>query len=378
MGELASFRQKIDQIDEQILELLNERAQLAKRIGHVKKQTGASILNSAREKSVLNRLVHLNQGPLSHSNIKSIYAEIFSQFKKIQSRPIPSQLKRKVSVVGMGLMGGSLYKALRFYHPACEIKAYDMQPHPEWPCCEFSEIFDSDYIFLAMPVDAIMNFLTQNSTKFRAGTTLVDLGSTKYAIQETAQSCLPTHVTYLGGHPLVGKADSGFEHSERDLFLNTTFIISTDEDSKLNSELRTLLEGIGLQLKILNAKDHDHDLAYFSHLPHLISLALALVIFKKFNLNTKNELIPRSLREMTRIAFAYFPVWKDIYKTNRIEIVKAIEEFQNSLDSLKVNINDLSSQYEFVQKFKTMFNRNNEESEHDRSNEEKPHKQSVA
>lgn len=166
-----------------------------------------------------------------------------------------------------------------------------------------------DLLFLAQPISGIIETLG----RLRTNTLVTDAGSTKRAICQAAGH-LPN---FLGGHPMAGKEVSGVENSDADLFRGRPWILTSPPPP----EFQAWLERIGARVLVMSAEEHDHLVALSSHVPQLISNAIAKVS------KPARAVSGPGLESMTRLSRSSFPLWRDIIATNRDEIGAALDDY---------------------------------------------------
>jgi prephenate dehydrogenase len=186
----------------------------------------------------------------------------------------------------------------------------------------------SDLIVLAAPVGSILKLLDQFATE----TTLVtDVGSTKAAICSKAERI---GVPFVGGHPMAGLEHSGPDAASADLFKNAPYLLCNTKSTPEGGIERMceLAEAVGAIPQVISPENHDRLVAQISHLPQIISTALA------DQTDAHSALAGPGLRSMTRLASSPFHVWRDIFKTSGFlphELQTFIERLQRILDSLE-------------------------------------------
>lgn len=194
-----------------------------------------------------------------------------------------------------------------------------------------------DLIYLAAPVMAILDFLQTKSGLLKPGSFVTDAGSTKVEICRTAQQHLPSAVDFLGGHPMAGSEKSGPEHARADLFEGAAYILTPDDrtSSERLAQMELLLREIGARPIRMDAAEHDRAVAYISHLPQYLSTALAAMLEHHPDARHWLSLAGEGFRDMTRLAASRFPLWRDITRTNRENIVHALDDYIQQLSSLR-------------------------------------------
>jgi prephenate dehydrogenase len=255
-----------------------------------------------------------------------------------------------VGIIGLGLMGGSLAMALK--GKCARLIGFDSHP----PTLEFAlskRIIDQaesdpanclpelDLLILATPVPAILNILKQLqdsncqpalSVAEGSPITLLDLGSTKHDITR-AMSALPANFAPLGGHPICGKEKLGIENASADLYQGAPFVITPLERTTHYALriTRELISTVGAHLIEMTAEKHDRVLASTSHLPFLVSSALARSTPQEFA-----PLIGPGFRSTARLAGTPSSMMMSILQSNRDNILNAIQTFRQSLDEIEV------------------------------------------
>jgi prephenate dehydrogenase len=248
---------------------------------------------------------------------------------------------RRIAILGLGLMGGSLALALRGH--VAGLSAVDPDPATRTLAIENGivdriaadpgEILDqADVIVLAAPVEAILEhirFLGGWGGHSRPdGIIVLDLGSTKQAIVEAMQS-LPEGFDPLGGHPMCGKETSGLAHAEADLYRGATFAFTPLERTSplARAFAEALAAAVGAVSLWIDPATHDRWVAATSHLPYLLAIALAGA--------TPPEAVPLvgpGFRSTSRLAAASLPVMLDILRTNRQPVIEALQRFRSQLE----------------------------------------------
>jgi prephenate dehydrogenase len=239
---------------------------------------------------------------------------------------------RRVTIIGTGLIGGSMALALKRAFPGIQISGVD-KPEVLEQAKRLKIIDDvgaqpSDLAILAAPVGDILRLLDQ----FDTGHALVtDVGSTKVAICNKAERI---GVPFVGGHPMAGLEHSGPESANADLFRNAPYFICRVKSTPGGAveRMQDIAKSIGAVPQIIEAQDHDHLVAGISHLPQIISSVLAAQTAGHKGLSGPG------LKSMTRLAASPFHVWRDIFKTSGFlpqELQSFIERLQRVLDSME-------------------------------------------
>ena len=245
---------------------------------------------------------------------------------------------RVVTVAGVGLIGGSFALALRkagfggriigVSSPATIRAAMARGAIDEaLPLAEAAA--QSDVIYLAQPIEQILDTLNVIDASVRPGALITDAGSTKQAIVERARAAI-LRGRFVGGHPMAGKEARGVEAADADLFRGRNYAL-TGSDAVLESWIKK----IGARLVRLEPAEHDRLVALVSHLPQLLSTLLASLIASE----------PDALRvagpaaaDLTRLALSPYEIWRDIFATNASEIDRVLVAAIARLEELRANL----------------------------------------
>jgi prephenate dehydrogenase len=258
---------------------------------------------------------------------------------------MPQLRDARVSVVGLGLMGGSLAGALRgqcrevvgVARRAETVEAALARGLIDRGVTDLAGgVREADVVVLATPVRIILRQLAEIGPYLPDGCLLLDLGSTKAEIL-AAMARLPGHVQPLGGHPMCGKETSGLAVADPALYRGRTFILSplprTSEAAlALGSELA---RAAGARPLVLDAARQDYLVATLSHLPYLLACALVATADATTSADPAAwEIVAGGFRDTSRVSGSDVSMMLDILMTNRAEVLKAVAAFQAQLAEL--------------------------------------------
>ncbi|MBI4484024.1 MAG: prephenate dehydrogenase [Acidobacteria bacterium] len=252
----------------------------------------------------------------------------------------------QITIVGVGLIGGSLGLALKAAHPGWRIlgvgrhqdsleKAVQRGAIDGYALEVSQGIAESDLVFLATPIREIIRLLKGIGGFLKPGSLVTDVGSTKRVICETAREFLPLEVRFVGGHPLAGREIAGIEHARADLFHGCAYALCPERTSE--SQLEEIVRDIGAEPVLLEAHRHDEIVAYSSHLPQFISTALGRLLHGELSAPAR-KLAGTGLKDMVRLAGSPYEIWQDILDTNRDNILKALQNYQEVLEELRESL----------------------------------------
>jgi prephenate dehydrogenase len=198
----------------------------------------------------------------------------------------------------------------------------------------------ADLIYLAQPVDRIMETIPKLAGQLRAGALVTDAGSTKEQIVACAQANLPAG-SFLGGHPIAGKEQRGADAADSDLFCKRPYILTPGpgKEGAVSQTFRLTLRSLGAAVVEMSPQEHDATLALTSHLPQLISTALAATLYRDGNARV-TEVFGPGLLDMTRLALSSPELWESILATNKNAVSEALEAFIKVLTELKETIGE--------------------------------------
>ena len=254
----------------------------------------------------------------------------------------------KIGFIGLGLIGGSVAKALRKYYPDYEIIAFDKNRETlalaveediiHTACSSIDDNFrECSYIFLCAPVSCNTAYLSQLKDLITPDCILTDVGSVKTSIHEEI-SALGMEENFIGGHPMAGSEKSGFANSKAHLIENAYYVLTpTDKISPEKTEAyRDLVASLKAIPIVLNYREHDFITGTISHLPHII--ASTLVNYVR-DTDTKDELMKAlaagGFKDITRIASSSPVMWQQICLKNRSNISRILDGYIASLERAK-------------------------------------------
>jgi len=252
----------------------------------------------------------------------------------------------KITIIGCGLIGGSIALALKRRRPEYTVACLDLPERipaireagvsdtvatlDEAP----SHVSESAIVLIATPVQSVLPTIAAVAPFLKEQTIVTDVGSTKKYIMEEAQKLLPPGVHFIGGHPMAGSERSGVEAAEALLFSDRVYVLCPYADTPPGAllQLLDLAESLLAQPITIDPEEHDRIMAIASHLPQLIAVALmhaALAGDASHGMLAK--LAGRGFLDMTRLAASDYGIWEGILETNREAIRLAIEQFGQSL-----------------------------------------------
>lgn len=258
---------------------------------------------------------------------------------------------KKIGFIGLGLIGGSIAKAIRQYYPDYEIIAFDKSKETlalatqesviDVACTFIDDNFQHcDYIFLCAPVAYNTAYLKQLKNYMHENCILTDVGSVKTSIHEEIIA-LDMEDNFIGGHPMAGSEKSGFSNSKPVIIENAYYILTPSE--KIAKEKVTqyaeFIESLKAIPLVLGYKEHDYITGAISHLPHIIASSLVNFVKDK---DGKDELMKNlaagGFKDITRIASSSPTMWQHICMKNKENIVSILDDYISLLEHARESI----------------------------------------
>lgn len=255
-----------------------------------------------------------------------------------------------VTIVGLGLIGGSYAMALRSLSPknllgvdidTKTVKAAEESGvvdkaylQPELPLKEADLVIISLY-----PKDTI-KFIRDNLNNFKSGAIITDVSGIKERVVREVETFIPSNLDFIGGHPMAGRESRGLSFARGDIFKDANYIITPTEKNKAENIaiIKEIATAIGCRNIIeIEPEEHDKIIAYTSGVPHLI--AVALMNSESFD-SERSLFIGGSFRDATRVALINSDLWSELFTSNKGNIISELEEFERNLSKIKKAIKD--------------------------------------
>ena len=252
----------------------------------------------------------------------------------------------KITIIGVGLIGGSLAKAIKENNLAKVVfgfgrdlnrleKAQKANVIDQFSTNLKDAINDSDIVIIATPVGSFKEILSEIKPFLTSKIVISDVGSTKTNIASIVSQTLGDYSNYfIPAHPIAGKEKSGFEASEANLFNNRKVIITPLETSSPDSIslIQKMWEGTGADVDFMSPESHDELLGMTSHLPHMLAFSLVNYLISK---NPSASIYAAGgFKDFSRIASGDAVMWRDICIQNKDQIISHIKGYQKTLNSL--------------------------------------------
>lgn len=251
----------------------------------------------------------------------------------------------------MGLIGGSIARALKAKNPEVLVIAYNRTESVlekamsdgviDHYSKKINESFSAcDIIFICVPVAEADKIAAQLKKYASGGAIVTDVGSTKSDICKTMRS-YKDFFTFIGGHPMAGSEQSGYDASKHYLFENAHYILTPYEDTpkEKTQELRSLIETMGALPLIMKPNEHDFIAAAISHAPHAVAMALVNAVLGACgNSEAALSLASGGFKDITRIASSSPKMWNDISFQNKDNILKILNDFKTVISEYEKSL----------------------------------------
>lgn len=255
--------------------------------------------------------------------------------------------------IGLGLIGGSIAKAVKHFYPEAKLIAYSRSESTldfaleqgiiDVACTAVDAAYsECDYIFLCAPVEANAGYLAQLKPLIKADCILTDVGSTKTDIHDKVNE-LGMQQNFIGGHPMAGSEKTGIANAKRLLLENAYFVLTPAEEVAADKVAR--YEEFVRNLKalpiVLNYREHDYVTAAISHLPHIIASSLVNLVRDSDNeKQIMKQVAAGGFKDITRIASSSPEMWEQICATNSENIIAVLDEYINRLINIKIALTE--------------------------------------
>ncbi len=256
-------------------------------------------------------------------------------------------LSQRMTIIGVGLIGGSLARALRDKGACAEIvgcgrdennlrKAVDLGVIDRYELDPAGAVDGADLVILAVPLGAVRRLMTQIRDRLPAQAVVMDVGSAKGCVVDDARQALPEHLPwFVPAHPIAGTEKSGVEASLTELFVDHNVILTplaeTREEALQRAE--AIWTAAGARILTMAVEHHDRLLAATSHLPHLLAFSVIAYLADRVGPEAFS-CAAGGLRDLTRIASSDPRMWTDICLANGTAIRQALADYRQGLDEI--------------------------------------------
>ncbi len=324
-----------------MLDALNRRLDLVKEVRAHKQETGAPLIDAAREAELLDDLLRVNGGPLGEQGVRSLFSavlDVMKQESQGSSTAAPSAPRTRagvsrLAIVGTGLVGTSVALAARRAGVAT-VRGWDVDPGTlresavDRASSLADAVADAELVVVSVPVGALVATV-RDALAAAPEATVTDVGSTKRALAAVEDP------RFVAGHPLAGGATGGPGRASADLFDGAVWFLTPSPavDASRVEAVEGFVAALGARTVRVDPDEHDRLLAVTSHLPH----ALANLLMRAVVRAGEDALgyAGASVREMTRVAGANAAIWADIFVDNGDLIAAALAELSEELSDVE-------------------------------------------
>ena len=331
MKSLTEIRGEIDALDSELVRLLRRRLEIADEVADAKRAAGLAVTDATREQAVLDQ-VAAAAGENFAEDVRNFYRGFFAASKARQRRrlcTLDGARPLRVAVVGLGLIGGSFFKAARLAgHTVTGLH------HGE-----SDGLSVADLVLVCLPPEAIVPWIKANARHFCRGALVVDICGVKAPIAAAMREVVRDGWHFVGGHPMAGREVSGFANSKADLFTGASMILTPEASLPEFAlvTLRNFFRSVGFHRTVLTTpENHDSMIAFTSQLCHVVATAYA-----------RDPRAPEavgysagSYANMTRVATQDAAVWSALYLENRAALLDSLDglitrlgEFRDALSA---------------------------------------------
>ncbi|MFZ0980957.1 MAG: prephenate dehydrogenase/arogenate dehydrogenase family protein [Candidatus Acidiferrales bacterium] len=267
---------------------------------------------------------------------------------------------RRAAVIGTGLIGGSFALALRKHFPEVTVVGYSHAGSlgralargviQEAATDLASAVRGADLVYISLPIGATIDALGAIAAAAQPHALVTDVGSTKTAICRAAATHFRSGARFLGAHPMAGKEKAGVDHADVGLFQRAPYALVASEDDA-DPRVKAFAEivgAIGAQPVWTDADTHDWAVGIVSHLPQLVSIALARVVQDETDeTGMPLTLAGPGLQDMLRLAGSSYSIWRDILLTNTENASRALDRLAQAVDHLRRHLASKELEEEF-------------------------------
>jgi len=252
----------------------------------------------------------------------------------------------KTTIIGLGLIGGSLARDLRKSKFVTEFIGIDANNENAKKAVELGlvdrveslekGIQDTDIIIIAIPVDKELELLPMILDKIKDNTTVIDMGSTKRVIVDSVRNH-PRRKNFVAAHPMSGTENSGPTAAIENLFRGKITILCDQEDSGPQhlALAEKMFQNLGMDIAYMTADEQDHSTAFVSHLPHAAAYALANAVQAKEDRKIIFDLASGGFRSTVRLAKSSHTMWKPIFEQNKNYVVESLDVYIKHLQEFR-------------------------------------------
>lgn len=266
---------------------------------------------------------------------------------------------KKIAIIGLGMMGGSIAKAIRHYNVTDILSGFDIQAASlayakqhqlidQTNTSLTDTIQDAELIIIASPAWTMASIFQEIYPQLKPEQTITDIASTKQNTIEYSQYLHEKRDQFIPGHPIIGSEKSNIESAIDHLFMDAHVILTPTQTTNAHALalVKQFWENLGAQVSTCSAQQHDEQLALISHLPHLVASAYMQLIHDPALTNIAGA----GFRDFTRIAAASPSLWTNICLDNQAMLTKQLDQLIDELQHWRNCINH-NNKHELLERF---------------------------
>lgn len=338
---LLKLRNQLDVIDDQIIELLNQRYKITDDVAAYKNTNNIGLTDSGREKEIIKRMQGNSRHPALTDNIQNIYDVIIQATKDIRILNVHQTLEfKKIGFIGLGIMGGSIAKVLKLKNKDTYISVYK-RPGSNSPIDSelVDEVVDtleklvsqSDLIIIASPIDTVLDYANQLKSFQNKKLIIMDIASVKTAIAAGFEEISSPQIEYIATHPMAGSEKQGNEYASSTLFIHKPWVITPHSKNSKETidRITAFIRYLGGYELIMPAPVHDKKIADISHIVFLLHTFLFAFAQERNNLDVAGS----GFISTTRLASGSPEMHSQIFENNKTNIMQSLNDFVRFIES---------------------------------------------
>jgi len=254
---------------------------------------------------------------------------------------------KKISIIGLGLIGGSIAKALKKSEYDFEISAFDKEQTLSAAISDkvidnslksVEDVAGSDLVFICLPVDLSLYTLEKLAPLLAENVIVTDVCGVKNIVFERWKE-IGGKALYIGGHPMTGKEKGGYHNSDPLLFENSVYILNKNAETAPGAkDFIEIIKALGSRITFLEPSVHDKVVAFVSHVPQIVSVSLVNSTINKDESINFLDFAAGGFRDMTRIASSDYSIWQPVIQFNKQEILSALDNLSNEISKMRSRI----------------------------------------
>ena len=256
---------------------------------------------------------------------------------------------QKITIIGVGLLGGSIGLAVRRRRLAREVAGFVRRPASLKDCEKagavdyattdlLAAVSNADLVILCTPLSQMRPRVVEMLPVVKRGAIVTDVGSVKTSVtRELEPLLMHSGAQFVGSHPMAGAEKTGVGFSRADLFTDAICVVTPTKTTSAVAvgEVEKFWKSLGARTLRLSPEQHDIFVSRTSHLPHLVAAALAQLVLDPKNQKTQSVLCANGFRDTTRIASGSPEMWRDIAVANRDHLRVALDDFVRELQKVQ-------------------------------------------